>query len=55
MSKEDYLGKAESLLNEIHRISPHTNATQRIIALALLDIAKTLREIKAMAKREVED
>lgn len=55
MSEKDYLKEAKTLVNKRPLPEPSNQTSQRVIALALLDIAKTLREIKAMAEREVED
>lgn len=47
MSEKDYLEEVKQMLD-----GP---VSDRIIVLCLLDIAKTLREIKAMAERETEN
>jgi len=56
MSEEDYLESARRVLGggESDPV-PNNVISLHVAALALFDIAKTLREIKAMAEREMED
>ena len=53
MSKKDYLEEAEQALE--HITFPSSLIADSIIALALPDIAKTLREIRRWLRGEVED